>query len=388
MSDAGLLEKLDKIPKLRQFDAFPKTQPTYVRHSSRGGLATVVLILATLMVIWVEFSGYMRGEHDITFDVDSHISRLLQINMDITVATPCSKLSVDLRDASGESVHFDEKSIAKDETEFKAQIKTAQSKRRHTNRLNALDAPKLSGRVSRKDKVYGPNGPRDKNSGFEKTYPLLSPGPACRIYGSLLAKKVTGNLHISAPMPLLAMGDQASPVNMSHVITELSFGVHFPYMAEPLDSSLELTKNPSAIYQYFLSVVPTNYFKSRRKIRTNQYSVTDYKRNPNSPGAFPGIFFKYDIEPLTMTIHNRSMSFVSFVVRLTGILGGIWLCTNFALRTLSRLLRLFRRTSMGRDFLDKMNVSTAPTGGDTPLAQSPAQPQGICGKWPELWTFA
>ena len=30
---------------------------------------------------------------------------------------------------------------------------------------------------------------------------------------------------------------------MSHVITEMSFGAHFPYMAEPLDSSMEVTKD-------------------------------------------------------------------------------------------------------------------------------------------------
>lgn len=134
-----------------------------------------------------------------------------------------------------------------------------------------------------------------------------------------------------------------------------------------------------AVYQYFLSVVPTNYFASSKKVRTNQYSVTDYKRNPNGPAAFPGVFFKYDIEPLTMTIHNRSMSFGSFIVRLTGILGGIWLCTNFALRTLHCILRVVRRTSVGESVLEKLHVSTTNTGGDTPYSQSPAQPQGSWG---------
>lgn len=70
-----------------------QTQPTYIRHSSRGGFVTIVLGLAMVVMIWVELSAYLHGEHDVTFEVDSHISKLLQINMDITVATPCSSMS-------------------------------------------------------------------------------------------------------------------------------------------------------------------------------------------------------------------------------------------------------------------------------------------------------
>lgn len=67
-----------------------QTQPSYVRHSSRGGFVTIVLGLAMVVMVWVELSAYLHGKHDVTFEVDSHISKLLQINMDITVATPCS----------------------------------------------------------------------------------------------------------------------------------------------------------------------------------------------------------------------------------------------------------------------------------------------------------
>lgn len=141
----------------------------------------------------------------------------------------------------------------------------------------------------------------------------------------------------------------------------------------------------SAVYQYFLSVIPTNYYKTGRKVRTNQYSVSDYKRRPNGPAAFPGIFFKYDIEPLTMSIHNRSMSFVAFIVRLTGVLGGIWLCTNYVLRTLHRIQRLIRRTPLGRDLLDKLQASAAMPDSDTPYNQSPAQPQGSWGSTSGLY---
>lgn len=113
----------------------PQTQPSYVRRTSRGGFVTVVLAIAMLIMIWVEASSYLQGEHDVTFHVDSHISKMLQINLDMTVATPCSstcwgsdtELSVGLRDASGDSVEFDENAFAKDGTSFRAQVNLARA---------------------------------------------------------------------------------------------------------------------------------------------------------------------------------------------------------------------------------------------------------------------
>lgn len=94
--------------------------------------------------------------------------------------------------------------------------------------------------------MYGPTGPRAKNSGFDRTFPLLRVDAACRVYGSILAKKVTSNLHISAPSPLFIVGQNKPSANMSHVITELSFGTYFPWMAEPLDSSTEITDDSTS----------------------------------------------------------------------------------------------------------------------------------------------
>jgi hypothetical protein len=57
------------------------------------------------------------------------------------------------------------------------------------------------------------------------------------------AKKVTGNLHITT----LGHGywswehtDHAL-MNLSHVIHEFSFGPYFPEIAQPLDSSVEVS---------------------------------------------------------------------------------------------------------------------------------------------------
>jgi hypothetical protein len=45
-----------------------------------------------------------------------------------------------------------------------------------------------------------------------------------------------------------------------------------------------------------------------------------------------GIFFKYDIEPMSLTIEERTTSLIDFLVRLAGIVGGILVCSNYAWR--------------------------------------------------------
>jgi hypothetical protein len=121
-------------------------------------------------------------------------------------------------------------------------------------------------------------------------------------------------------------------MNLSHVITEFSFGPYFPDIAQPLDYSFEIAKKrmcrsllfrtrthqPTAFvaYQYFLHVVPTTYIAPRSlPLETNQYSVTHYTRELEHLEATPGIFFKFDLDPMVITIHQRTTSLVQFMIR-------------------------------------------------------------------------
>jgi len=69
-------------------------------------------------------------------------------------------------------------------------------------------------------------------------------------------------------------------------------------------------------FQYFLSIVPTTYESqtSGKSLLTNQYAVTEQSRKISSYSV-PGIFFKYDIEPISLTISDRRTALLAFVVR-------------------------------------------------------------------------
>lgn len=69
-------------------------------------------------------------------------------------------------------------------------------------------------------------------------------------------------------------------------------------------------------YQYFLTVVPTTFIAPRSApLRTHQYSVTHYERVLEHDKGAPGIFFKFDLEPLALSIHQRTTTFIQLLIR-------------------------------------------------------------------------
>lgn len=240
---ADLLDSLDRLPKIRQFDAFPKTQSIYTQRSSRGGLLTILSTITLLYLLWAELSSYLYGERAYSFAVDSQIQSTMQINLDITVAMQCHYLTVDVRDAVGDRLHVSDSEFTKDGTTFEIG---------HADRLDAMPRQEISAEKTinaarRRPSVLYRKKPQNKKfskqQAFRKTAHVVPEGPACRIYGSMEVKRVTGNLHITT----LGHGylsfehTDHKLMNLSHVIHEYSFGPYFPEIAQPLDSSVETT---------------------------------------------------------------------------------------------------------------------------------------------------
>ncbi len=81
---------------------------------------------------------------------------------------------------------------------------------------------------------------------------------------------------------------------------------------------------------YYMAVVPTIYVENawlwERPVLTAQYSVTDHVKVMSAESdEFPGIYFKYDLEPISIRITERRGSSVAhFVTRLCGIIGGVF----------------------------------------------------------------
>lgn len=55
---------------------------------------------------------------------------------------------------------------------------------------------------------------------------------------------------------------------------------------------------------------------------TNQYAVTEQSHLVGER-AVPGIFFKYDIEPMLLTVEEARDSFLRFVVKIVNVVSGV-----------------------------------------------------------------
>jgi endoplasmic reticulum-Golgi intermediate compartment protein 2 len=128
-------------------------------------------------------------------------------------------------------------------------------------------------------------------------------------------------------------------------------------------------------FQYFLSVVPTTYIVNdfnQKVIDTFQYAATQ-QSHPSAnamgydvPGilhtfslppttaakpqrSYPsracsrltvfcvGIFFKFDVEPILLTVEHDHISTYRFLMRLIALIGGVMSCTEWLYKGIEAL---------------------------------------------------
>jgi TM2 domain-containing membrane protein YozV len=84
----NLSEKLRK--QLREIDAFPKIDPVYVRQTTSGGIATILVCVIISFLTCLHVYDYINPVPSHSFVVDSLVQEKLFIDIDMTVAMPCS----------------------------------------------------------------------------------------------------------------------------------------------------------------------------------------------------------------------------------------------------------------------------------------------------------
>lgn len=317
---------------LRQFDAFPKLPSTYKTRSQGGGFLTLFVAIISFLLVVNDIAEYIWGWPDYEFNVDKDGESFMKVNVDMVVNMPCKSLSVDLRDSLGDRLHLSD-GFHRDGVSF--DIGQATHLQQHSKMLSARQAISQSRRSRGFFSFWRP-----PSAEFRPTVRYQPDGSACRIYGSLDVKKVTANLHITSLGHGYASYEHTDHnlINMSHVINEFSFGPYFPDITQPLDYSYETARENFIAYQYFLTVVPTTYIAPRTApLKTNQYSVTNYERVVEHNKGAPGIFFKFDLEPLAITIHQRTTTFLQLIIRCVGVIGGVWVCMGWTIKVGSKV---------------------------------------------------
>ncbi|KAJ5683424.1 hypothetical protein N7462_006589 [Penicillium macrosclerotiorum] len=337
---------------LKTFDAFPKTKASYTTPSHRGGQWTVLILAICTLFSLSELKTWWRGTEQHHFSVEKGVSHELQLNLDMVVHMPCDTLRVNIQDGAGDRILAGEL-LKREETSWQLWMQ----KRNYETHDGAHEYQTLNheadDRVSEREAdahvhhVLGEvrHNPRRK---FAKG-PRMRWGEksdACRIYGSLEGNKVQGEFQLTARgHGYRELGEHLdhSTFNFSHMITELSFGPHYPSLLNPLDKTIAETEAHYHKFQYFLSVVPTLYTKGRsaldaytvdptshaarygrNTIFTNQYAATSQSGPiPEVPYLVPGIFFKYNIEPILLLVSEERTGFLALMLRLINVVSGV-----------------------------------------------------------------
>ncbi|KAI9835059.1 MAG: hypothetical protein M1819_002611 [Sarea resinae] len=300
---------------LRTFDAFPKTKTTYTTRSSRGGQWTVLLLLTCFVLSISELRRWHHGHEHHHYSVEKGVSQELQINLDIVIPMKCGDLDINVQDASGDRILAGEL-LKRDSTKWNSWVDA-----KGVHRLGA-EGKGLEMEDDHVADVMGKTGKRK----FGRTPMLWGEANSCRVYGSLEGNKVQGDFHITARghgyMEFGGQHLEHRDFNFSHIINELSFGPFYPSLLNPLDRTLATTPNHFYKFQYYLSVVPTIYKRSSKTISTNQYAVTEQSYMVGER-QIPGIFFKFDIEPILLTISEERGGFLSLLMRIVNVVSGV-----------------------------------------------------------------
>uniref|UniRef100_A0A1A8FGX1 Endoplasmic reticulum-Golgi intermediate compartment protein n=1 Tax=Nothobranchius korthausae TaxID=1143690 RepID=A0A1A8FGX1_9TELE len=325
------LTKKKTLTLVKELDAFPKVPESYVESTASGG--TVSLIAFTFMAIlaFLEFFVYRNTWMKYEYEVDKDFSSKLRLNVDITVAMRCQYIGADVLDLA-------ETMVASDGLKYEPVNFELLPEQRlwHLTLLHLQERLKVEHALQdvlfkSAMKEVPPSQSRSEDSPNSLT--------ACRIHGHLFVNKVAGNFHItvgkSIPHPrghahLAALVSHDS-FNFSHRIDHLSFGEAIPGLINPLDGTEKVSTEPNHMFQYFITIVPTKLNTYKVSAETHQYSVTERERVINHASGshgVSGIFMKYDISSLMVKVTEQHMPLWQFLVRLCGIVGGIFSTTG------------------------------------------------------------
>ncbi|KAG7029621.1 Endoplasmic reticulum-Golgi intermediate compartment protein 3 [Cucurbita argyrosperma subsp. argyrosperma] len=95
------------ISKLRNLDAYPKINEDFYSRTLSGGVITLASSVVMLLLFISELRLYLHAVTETKLVVDTSRGETLRINFDVTFpALPCSLLSLDAMDISGEQ-HLD-----------------------------------------------------------------------------------------------------------------------------------------------------------------------------------------------------------------------------------------------------------------------------------------
>ena len=361
---------------VQAFDAFPKVVDEVKEQTTSGGSVSIIIFVVTFLLVAFEIRNYVSYEMRYTYEVDRDYNRKIRLNIDMTVAAKCESIGADIVDSTESATLATEDQITEEPVPFEMN---------REERIEWEVVSQMAEYIRREHHALHDVLWRDGFNQKAATAHLRSERrqvsqddgrqvDGCRIHGYFRLSKIAGNLHIIAGksmnmfpfghgklllslfstsylfvfffnfkahmqmvMPLagggIILGGAPAAVNFSHRIHHLSFGTPVPGMVHPLDGDEKIAEKENIMYQYLIKVIPTQVDTLHAKdSQTFQMAVTENERvidHHEGSHGLAGIFIKYEFSPLAVKIEQYHMPYWQFIVRLCGIIGGVFATTGF-----------------------------------------------------------
>ncbi|XP_003743580.1 endoplasmic reticulum-Golgi intermediate compartment protein 1 [Galendromus occidentalis] len=218
-----------------------------------------------------------------------------------------------------------------------------------------ISLPKLSCDVVGLD-IQDENGRHEVGhiDNTEKT--VLNDGKGCNFVSKFTINKVPGNFHVSTH----AAKTQPDDIDMSHEIHSLTFGEQLIYeLGDDIKGSFNALQNHDRLkadgkesHDYVMKIVPTVYeLSSGDSLVGYQYTHAhkSYITLSFSAGRIiPAIWFKYDLNPITVRYHRRTQPLYSFLTNVCAIVGGTFTVVGIINSICFTAGEVFRKFEMGK----------------------------------------
>jgi len=310
------------LKTFKNLDMFPKMDtPTEKESRVRTESGGVLSICGLAVIAWLVLSQvfyYIFPETEEHLVVDTMFDKKLDIHFDITFhSIPCGSLGVDVMDVTGEQQLMVKQEVMKQRLDLEGNILGKAVNERH-----GFDT--ILFQYMRMDR---------KQEG-------------CRVTGNLHIQKVSGNFHLALGSAHEIQGKHVHQFaisdiprfNCSHTIHSLTFGAWFPNQDLPLDGKTHIIEQAGGgVFTYHIKVIPVEYHSNLGWItHSNLYGYSYKYRHipPPQPGqrmqaSLPGVFFLYKINPYMLRITQARPTFITFIVNLSAIAGGVFAISGF-----------------------------------------------------------
>uniref|UniRef100_A0A0D2ZRU3 Endoplasmic reticulum vesicle transporter C-terminal domain-containing protein n=1 Tax=Brassica oleracea var. oleracea TaxID=109376 RepID=A0A0D2ZRU3_BRAOL len=218
--------------------------------------------------------------------------------------------------------------------------------------------------IKKEDHKLALDGKTDNVASSIKKAPVSG---GCRIVGYVRAKKVPGEIIISAHSG--AHSFDASQMNMSHYVSHLSFGKMIserlltdmkrlmPYLGlshDRLNNKWLVNEGQFAAnvtIEHYLQIVKTEVVS--RRFGQEHSVIEEYEYTAHSSVAhgyyYPVAKFRFDLSPMQVLISENPKSFSHFITNVCAIIGGVFTVAGILDSIFQNTFRQVKKIELGKN---------------------------------------